>query len=89
MNTQLRLGNVYTANGIVCFIELVITHYNECFPETTPFLNLGGFFSSFDFIDKNSFLTLSINAQQQYFEVIKCSQVIRSFVTFHFSNFTN
>src|SRR5690625_1303902 len=38
IKTQLRPGNVYTSNGVVDFIEPVIRHYNEKFPETIPFL---------------------------------------------------
>src|SRR5690625_2002151 len=38
LKTQLRSGNVYTSNGVVDFIEPVIRHYNEKFPETIPFL---------------------------------------------------
>jgi len=38
LKAQLRPGNVYTSNGVVDFIEPVITHYNEKFPGTTPFL---------------------------------------------------
>lgn len=35
---QLRPGNVYTSNGVVEFIQPLIEHYNEIFPETTLFL---------------------------------------------------
>ncbi len=38
MKAKLRPGNVYTSNGVVDFIEPVINHYNEQFPETIPFL---------------------------------------------------
>lgn len=38
LKAQLRPGNVYTSNGVVDFIEPVIKHYNEKFPQTTPFL---------------------------------------------------
>ncbi len=38
LKAQLRPGNVYTSNGVVDFIEPMITHYNEKFPETVPFL---------------------------------------------------
>lgn len=38
MKAILRPGNVYTSNGVVDFIEPLIHHYNEKFPETTPFL---------------------------------------------------
>jgi hypothetical protein len=31
-------GNVYTSNGVVDFVKPLIQHYNERFPETTPFL---------------------------------------------------
>lgn len=38
LKAQLRPGNVYTSKGVVDFIEPVITHYDEKFPETIPFL---------------------------------------------------
>lgn len=38
LKAQLRPGNVYTSNGVVDFMEPVIRHYNETFPETIPFL---------------------------------------------------
>ena len=38
LKAQLRPGNVYTSNGVVDFVEPLIKHYNENFPETTPFL---------------------------------------------------
>ncbi len=38
LKAQLRPGNVYTSNGVVEFMEPVIRHYNETFPETIPFL---------------------------------------------------
>ena len=38
MKAQLRPGNVYTSNGVIDFIQPVIKHYNEKFPETTPFV---------------------------------------------------
>lgn len=38
LKAKLRPGNVYTSNGVVDFIQPVIEHYNEKFPETTPFL---------------------------------------------------
>ncbi|QDI91889.1 IS1380 family transposase [Salicibibacter halophilus] len=38
MKAQLRPGNVYTSNGVVDFVKPLITHYNETFPETIPFL---------------------------------------------------
>ena len=38
LKAQLRPGSVYTSNGVVDFMEPVIKHYNEKFPETTPFL---------------------------------------------------
>src|SRR5690625_598411 len=34
----LRPGNVYTSNGVVEFLQPLIEHYNEKFPETTLFL---------------------------------------------------
>ena len=38
LKAQLRPGNVYTSNGVVDFIKPMIEHYNEHFPETTPFI---------------------------------------------------
>ncbi|WP_373893951.1 IS1380 family transposase [Virgibacillus sp. CBA3643] len=38
MKAKLRPGNVYTSNGVVDFVQPLIAHYNEKFPETTPFL---------------------------------------------------
>lgn len=38
LKAKLRTGNVYTSNGVVDFIKPLIQHYNEKFPETTPFL---------------------------------------------------
>ncbi len=38
LKAKLRPGNVYTSNGVVDFVKPLITHYNEKFPETTPFL---------------------------------------------------
>lgn len=38
MKAKLRPGNVYTSNGVVEFIKPLIKHYNEKFPETTPFI---------------------------------------------------
>ncbi len=38
LKAQLRPGNVYTSNGVVEFIQPLIEHYNEKFPETTPFI---------------------------------------------------
>ena len=38
LKAQLRPGNVYTSNGIVNFIQPLIEHYNEVFPETSLFL---------------------------------------------------
>lgn len=38
MKAKLRPGNVYTSNGVVDFVEPLIMHYNEKFPETTSFL---------------------------------------------------
>lgn len=38
LKAQLRPGNVYTSNGVIDFVEPLIKHYNEKFPETTPFL---------------------------------------------------
>ncbi len=35
---KLRPGNVYTSNGVVEFIQPLIEHYNEIFPETSHFL---------------------------------------------------
>lgn len=38
LKAKLRPGNVYTSNGVVDFVKPLIEHYNEKFPETTPFL---------------------------------------------------
>lgn len=38
LKAQLRPGNVYTSNGIVEFIQPIIEHYNEEFPETSMFV---------------------------------------------------
>ncbi len=38
LKADLRPGNVYTSNGVVDFVKPLITHYNEEFPETTPFV---------------------------------------------------
>ena len=38
LKAQLRPGNLYTSNGVVEFIQPLIEHYNEIFPETTLFL---------------------------------------------------
>ncbi len=38
LKAKLRPGNVYTSNGIVEFIQPLIEHYNEKFPETTSFI---------------------------------------------------
>lgn len=38
LKAKLRPGNVYTSNGVVEFIQPLIEHYNERFPETTSFI---------------------------------------------------
>lgn len=38
LKAKLRPGNVYTSNGVVDFIQPLIEHYNEKFPETTAFI---------------------------------------------------
>jgi hypothetical protein len=38
LKAKLRPGNVYTSNGVVDFIQPLIEHYNEKFPETSLFL---------------------------------------------------
>lgn len=38
IKAKLRPGNVYTSNGVVDFVQPLISHYNEKFPETIPFL---------------------------------------------------
>lgn len=38
LKAKLRPGSVYTSNGVVNFIRPVISHYNEKFPDTIPFL---------------------------------------------------
>jgi hypothetical protein len=38
LKAKLRPGNVYTSNGVVEFIQPLIEHYNEKFPETISFV---------------------------------------------------
>lgn len=38
LKAKLRPGNVYTSNGVVDFIQPLIEHYNDRFPETLLFL---------------------------------------------------
>ncbi len=38
LKAKLRPGNVYTSNGVIEFIQPLIEHYNEKFPETSLFL---------------------------------------------------
>lgn len=38
LNAKLRPGNVYTSNGVIEFIQPLIEHYNEKFPETPLFV---------------------------------------------------
>lgn len=38
LKAKLRPGNVYTSNGVIEFIQPLIEHYNEAFPETSLFL---------------------------------------------------
>lgn len=38
LKAQLRPGNVYTSNGVIDFVEPLLKHYNEKFPETIPFM---------------------------------------------------
>jgi len=38
IKAELRPGNVYTSNGVVDFIQPLLEHYNEKFPDTTPFV---------------------------------------------------
>ncbi|MBB5175037.1 IS1380 family transposase [Texcoconibacillus texcoconensis] len=37
LKAKLRPGNVYTSKGVVDFVKPLIAHYNEKFPEITPF----------------------------------------------------
>ena len=57
LKAKLRPGNVYTSNGVVEFIQPIIEHYNEKFPETTPFLRGDSGFavpSLYDLCEKES-----------------------------------
>lgn len=38
LKARLRPGNVYTSNGVIDFIQPLIEHYNEKFPETSLFV---------------------------------------------------
>ncbi|WP_040203110.1 IS1380 family transposase [Neobacillus jeddahensis] len=38
LKAKLRPGNVYTSNGVIEFIQPLIEHYNEKFPETSLFV---------------------------------------------------
>lgn len=38
LKAKLRPGNVYTSNGVVAFIQPLIEHYKETFPETSQFV---------------------------------------------------
>lgn len=38
LKAKLRPGNVYTSNGVAEFIQPLIEHYNETFPETSLFV---------------------------------------------------
>lgn len=38
LKAKLRPGNRYTSHGVVDFVRPILAHYNEQFPETTPFL---------------------------------------------------
>lgn len=38
MKAKLRPGNRYTSHGVADFVRPILEHYNEHFPETTPFL---------------------------------------------------
>ncbi len=38
LKAKLRPGHIYTSNGVVDFIQPVIQHDNEQFPESIPFL---------------------------------------------------
>jgi len=38
LKAKLRPGNVYTSNGVVEFIQPLVEHYNEKFPEMMPYL---------------------------------------------------
>ncbi|WP_262393671.1 IS1380 family transposase [Sporolactobacillus inulinus] len=38
LKAKLRPGNRYTSHGVADFVRPILEHYNEHFPETTPFL---------------------------------------------------
>lgn len=57
LKAQLRPGNVYTSNGVVEFVKPLIEHYNEKFPEITPFIRADSGFAVpklYDLCEKES-----------------------------------
>lgn len=71
LKAKLRPGNVYTSNGVVEFIQPLIEHYNETFPETSLFLRGDSGFAVpglYDLCEKESvyyIIRLKSNAQLQ------------------------
>jgi hypothetical protein len=72
LKAKLRPGNVYTSNGVVDFIQPLIEHYNEKFPETSLFLRGDSGFAVpalYDLCEKESVfyvIRLKSNAQLQH-----------------------
>jgi hypothetical protein len=57
LKAKLRPGNVYTSNGVLEFIQPLIEHYNEKFPETSLFVRGDSGFavpSLYDLCEKES-----------------------------------
>lgn len=71
LKAMLRSGNVYTSNGVVEFIQPLIEHYNEKFPETSLFVRGDSGFAVpalYDLCEKESVyyvIRLKSNAQLQ------------------------
>lgn len=71
LKAKLRPGNVYTSNGVVEFIQPLIEHYNDKFPETSLFLRGDSGFAVpalYDLCEKESvyyIIRLKSNAQLQ------------------------
>lgn len=71
LKAKLRPGNVYTSNGVVEFIQPLIEHYNETFPQTSLFLRGDSGFALpalYDLCEKESvyyIIRLKSNAQLQ------------------------
>lgn len=46
LKAKLRPGNRYTSHGVVDFVQPILEHYNEHFPETTPFVRADSGFAT-------------------------------------------